>query len=66
MASDGGFKVVSWGVLVSLVVLLFMVTLGLFLGDNLTSPALTLIVGMLVLLALVLMRQILKNAITKA
>jgi len=47
-------------------VLLFMVTLGLFLGDNLTSPALTLIVGMLVLLALVLMWQILKNAITKA
>jgi hypothetical protein len=66
MASDGGFKVVSWGVLVSLVVLLFMVTLGLFLGDNLTSPALTLIVGMLVLLALVLIWQILKNAIMKA
>lgn len=54
-------RLVTWGTLVSLIVALFMVTLTLFLGGNLTALALTLISGMLIVLAVAMIAQILKR-----
>jgi hypothetical protein len=60
--SDGGFSVVSWGVLVSVVAVLVMVALTLFMGNNLTSMSVTLISGLLVVIAVVMLTQVIKKA----
>ncbi len=62
--SDGGFSVVSWGVLVSVVAVLVMVALTLFMGNNLTSMSVTLISGVLVVIAVVMLTQVIKKAFT--
>ncbi|MGD6933634.1 MAG: hypothetical protein ACQCN5_05455 [Candidatus Bathyarchaeia archaeon] len=62
--SDGGFSVVSWGVLVSVVAVLVMVALTLFMGNNLTSMSVTLISGLLVVIAVVMLTQVIKKAFT--
>jgi len=46
--SEGGFSLVSWGALVFIAVIVLIAGLVLFLGQNLSTMALTLISGLLV------------------
>jgi hypothetical protein len=63
LSSDRGFKLGSWGVLVSLIVVLVMIALVLFFGNNITTLALLLVVSLLALLIALVVWQALKKGI---
>ncbi len=62
--SKEGVSSIALGVLVAVVAVTVMVVLALFMGNNLTSLSITLISGMLTILAVLTLTQVIRKAFT--
>ncbi len=62
--SKAGVSSIALGVLVAVVAVLLMVILTLFMGNNLTAMSITLISGMLTVLAVLALTQVIRKAFT--
>jgi hypothetical protein len=62
--SKAGVSSIALGVLVAAVSVLLMVILTLFMGNNLSAMSITLISGMLTVLAVLALTQVIRKAFT--